>query len=281
VRVVGNGSGPIGPEGHLFAGDLVDRPNIARVDDALLGDRTIVVGGDVREPETILAHPEVRAHLDLARPLAVVMCAILHFVEPEEDPAQIVRTFRDVMAPGSGLVVSHVVDDGDDVVSAATRKSAAVYSETTAPFFSELPAQPWRTNHRSRSAADCASARRPTRRSKSAWRRSHGAAVPRMSAARSGGTVLTAISSARRALQPGVQGSTLTHNRLLTCGDMEWFSQQVTLRTRQEVATWFEGFRLVPPGLVDADDRRRTGNAKTTAPIVAGVGVLDGRGHGE
>jgi hypothetical protein len=62
---------------------------------------------------------------------------------------------------------------------------------------------------------------------------------------------------------------------------MEWFSQQIVVRSRAQVAAWFDGFRLVPPGLVDADQWQRAGNGKITAPIVAGVGVLDppgGRG---
>jgi hypothetical protein len=250
---------------------------------ALLEDnhRTIVVEGDIREPEQILADRQVRDLINVGQPIAVLCAAILHFVGDDAEPAGIVRTFADVMAPGSALVISHVVDDGEGERAAATRESAAIYSETTAPFFSELPAQPRRTNHRSRSAADCASARRPTRRSKSAWRKSCWAAMPRMSAARSGGTVLTAISSARRAPKPGVQGSPVAHNKLLTCGDMEWFSQQIVVRSRAQVAAWFDGFRLVPPGLVDADQWQRAGNGKITAPIVAGVGVLDppgGRG---
>jgi hypothetical protein len=33
------------------------------------------------------------------------------------------------LVPGSALLVSHVVDDGDGAVSAATRRGAAVYSE--------------------------------------------------------------------------------------------------------------------------------------------------------
>ena len=42
---------------------------------------------------------------------------IENFVGDGEDPAGIVHTFREVMVPGSALVVSHVVDDGDGVVS--------------------------------------------------------------------------------------------------------------------------------------------------------------------
>lgn len=152
---------------------------------ALLADspRTIVIEGDIREPGRILDHPDLRSHVDFTRPLAVIMAAILHFVGDEADPAGIVRAFTDVLAPGSALVVSHVVVDGDDTVSAATRTGAQRYAETTAP---------------------------------------------------------------------------------------------LTLRTRDQVAAWFEGFRLVPPGLVDADAWRRNGTSKTTAPIVAGVGVRTG-----
>jgi hypothetical protein len=153
---------------------------------ALLTDspRTIVIEGDIRRPDAVLAHPDVRAHLDFSRPVAVIMYAILHFVGDHEAPAGIVGAFREVMVPGSALVVSHVVDDGDDAVSAATRRGAVIYSQSTTPF---------------------------------------------------------------------------------------------TPRSREQVATWFEGLRLVEPGLVDADAWRRVGNGTTTAPIVAGVGILDRR----
>jgi hypothetical protein len=151
---------------------------------ALLADnrRTIVVEGDIREPEEILAARQLRGLIDVEQPIAVLCAAILHFVPEAADPAGIVRAFADVMAPGSALVISHVVDDGDGERAAATRESAAIYSETTAPF---------------------------------------------------------------------------------------------VVRSRAQVAAWFDGFRLVPPGLVDADQWQRAGNGKITAPIVAGVGVLD------
>lgn len=37
----------------------------------------------------------------------MLMAAILHFVTDREDPAEIIATFRDHMAPGSFLVLSH------------------------------------------------------------------------------------------------------------------------------------------------------------------------------
>jgi hypothetical protein len=95
---------------------------------ALLEDnrRTIVVEGDIREPERILADRQVRGLIDLEQPIAVLCAAILHFVGDDADPAGIVRTFADVMAPGSALVISHVVDDGDDRRAAATREGAVI-----------------------------------------------------------------------------------------------------------------------------------------------------------
>jgi hypothetical protein len=190
------GSGlPTGQNVHEIAGRINADARVAYVDfdpivlvhaRALLADpaRTIVVEGDVRDPEKLLADRELRAHIDFRRPVAVIAAAILHFVPDEQDPARIIRVFRDVMVPGSALVVTHVVD-GDGAVGSAVRQGAQVYSQTTVPF---------------------------------------------------------------------------------------------VVRSREQVAAWFDGFALVPPGLVDADAWRRAGNRKTTAPIVAGVGLLDGPG---
>ncbi len=82
------------------------------------------------------------------------------------------------MVPGSALVVTHLVEDGDP----ATRKSAEIYSQTTAPVYARSP---------------------------------------------------------------------------------------------KEVATWFDGFTLVTPGLVNVDQWRRSGGRTTNAPMVGGVGLLD------
>ncbi|MFC7382097.1 SAM-dependent methyltransferase [Sphaerisporangium rhizosphaerae] len=76
---------------------------------ALLADSTgtIVVQGDVTTPERILGDPAVLGHFDLSRPVAVLMVAILHFVPDDEKAAMIASRFRDSMAPGSYLVISH------------------------------------------------------------------------------------------------------------------------------------------------------------------------------
>ena len=90
----------------------------------LSGDetRTAVVLADVREPKKILGHPQVLELLDFDQPVAVLMVALLHFVGHDEDAAGIVAAFRDALAPGSALVISHGTDGGQPEVSAAARK---------------------------------------------------------------------------------------------------------------------------------------------------------------
>ncbi|MFJ8444367.1 SAM-dependent methyltransferase [Kitasatospora griseola] len=73
--------------------------------------RTEYVQGDLLDPAAILrAASEV---LDLSRPVALSLNAVLHFVadRPERTAAGIVATLRDGLAPGSLLTISHFTPD--------------------------------------------------------------------------------------------------------------------------------------------------------------------------
>ena len=91
----------------------------------------IAVHGDIRQPDDILADPDLLDVIDFAEPVAVLMVAVLHFVPPEENPAGIIEAFRDRMAPGSYLVLSHGVSD--DTSARAVQKITAAYGASTAP----------------------------------------------------------------------------------------------------------------------------------------------------
>jgi len=99
---------------------------------ALLADNTTTVAvlADLREPEVILGHPQVRRLLDLAQPVAVLLVAVLHFIRDEEDPAGLVARLRDAMAPGSYLVLSHATADFHPEAGA---KITDVYQRASAP----------------------------------------------------------------------------------------------------------------------------------------------------
>ncbi|MYS71925.1 SAM-dependent methyltransferase [Streptomyces sp. SID5926] len=70
-------------------------------------DRTRFVPVDVRDPEGIRSHPDTRELIDFDRPVAVMFSAILHHVNDDEDPAAIVRYWRDQVPSGSLFFVSH------------------------------------------------------------------------------------------------------------------------------------------------------------------------------
>jgi len=91
---------------------------------------TLAVLADLREPEAILDHPGVRGLLDLARPVGVLLVAVLHFVTDAEDPAGIIARLRDAMAPGSYLVVSHATGDFHPQAGAQVTQ---VYQHASAP----------------------------------------------------------------------------------------------------------------------------------------------------
>jgi hypothetical protein len=99
---------------------------------ALLADHTttIAVLADLRQPDAILGHSEVRGVLDLARPVAVLLVAVLHFVRDEEDPVGIVTRLRDAMGPDSFLVISHATADFHPDVAA---KVTNIYQRASAP----------------------------------------------------------------------------------------------------------------------------------------------------
>ena len=68
---------------------------------------TRAVCGDLTRPGEVLAAAEGTGLVDFARPVAVLLGAVLHHVPDEAGPAGCVAAYRDAMAPGSCLVISH------------------------------------------------------------------------------------------------------------------------------------------------------------------------------
>jgi hypothetical protein len=100
---------------------------------ALLVDSPTVVAinRDLRHPHEIIGHPALQALIDLDKPVAVLLIAILHFIPDEFDPYGIVDALKAAMPSGSYLVVSHAT--GDDVPAEVTDQVRELYSEANAP----------------------------------------------------------------------------------------------------------------------------------------------------
>ena len=80
----------------------------------LTGDprgRTAYLQADLRQPADILGHPELAATLDLGRPVAVLLVAVLHFLHDDDEAATAVRTLVEAMPPGSFLTLTHATAD--------------------------------------------------------------------------------------------------------------------------------------------------------------------------
>ena len=89
------------------------------------------VNADLRYPRDLLTSPAVRALIDFDEPVAVLLVAVLHFLEDSDNPWKIVDCIKDHMAPGSYLVVSHVT--GDDLPPDARQHAREVYENASAP----------------------------------------------------------------------------------------------------------------------------------------------------
>ncbi|PRX43894.1 S-adenosyl methyltransferase [Prauserella shujinwangii] len=70
-----------------------------------------IVQADLRDPAAVLDHAETRRLLDFAEPVCVLMIAVLHFVGDDEDPTGLVRRYRERLAPGSWLAISHMTGE--------------------------------------------------------------------------------------------------------------------------------------------------------------------------
>jgi hypothetical protein len=68
--------------------------------------RTAYLEADFRDPAAILGAPELRETLDLSRPVALTVIAIVHFMLDEDDAVGVVRRLLEPLPPGSHLAMS-------------------------------------------------------------------------------------------------------------------------------------------------------------------------------
>jgi hypothetical protein len=143
------GSGlPAADSVHEIARSVMPRPRVVYADidwvavnhslAFLASPGTAAIVGDVTRPEEILDDPEVRRLIDFSEPTAVLLLAVLEFVDDKADPFGAVATLRDALAPGSLLVISHAEISEDQMtgrtpLTDTARKLVAVHRVPTGP----------------------------------------------------------------------------------------------------------------------------------------------------
>ncbi|RZT07839.1 S-adenosyl methyltransferase [Kribbella sp. VKM Ac-2569] len=76
-------------------------------------DNTAVIQADLREPKAIIEHPDTVRLIDFGQPVGVIFSATLHHVNDDEDPAGIVAFWKDRIAAGSHVFISHFRSEND------------------------------------------------------------------------------------------------------------------------------------------------------------------------
>ena len=111
------GSGlPAHPAVHEAVREVIPDARVCYVDidpvavrhgQALLacGEGLAAVRADLTEPQAVLADPQVRAVIDMSRPVAVILAAVVHFL-PADSAAAVCSRYMSRAAPGSWLIVS-------------------------------------------------------------------------------------------------------------------------------------------------------------------------------
>ena len=75
--------------------------------------QTAYLDADMREPQKILAAPQLRETLDLSEPVALTIIAMMQTIADDEVAHRVVQVLLDALPPGSYLAVSMPTDEID------------------------------------------------------------------------------------------------------------------------------------------------------------------------
>lgn len=92
----------------------VDNEYVAVAHSQLLlegNEQAIMVHADVTKPGLVLHGEETRRVLDFDQPIGVLAVTIGHYILDEQDPVGVFAAYRDAVAPGSYLAITHLTDD--------------------------------------------------------------------------------------------------------------------------------------------------------------------------
>ena len=100
----------------------VDNEHVAVAHSQLLleGDtNAVMVHADITKPNLVLNDEATRRVLDFDQPIGLLAITIGHYILDDQDPMSVFAAYRDVLAPGSYLAITHLTSDFEDDINSA------------------------------------------------------------------------------------------------------------------------------------------------------------------
>ncbi|HKN98446.1 MAG TPA: SAM-dependent methyltransferase [Pseudonocardiaceae bacterium] len=89
-----------------------------------------ILHADLRDPVSVLTHPETVELIDFTQPVGLLMIGVLLFIPDSDRPAEIIRAYRERLVPGSYLAISQVTTEGlEPDHTAELNRVAAAYQD--------------------------------------------------------------------------------------------------------------------------------------------------------
>ncbi|HEY7593723.1 MAG TPA: SAM-dependent methyltransferase [Actinophytocola sp.] len=95
----------------------VDNEHVAVAHSQLIlehNENATMVQADITRPRLVLNDPETRRLLDFDQPIGLLAITIGHYVLADQDPVGVFASYRDALAPGSYLALTHLTADFDE-----------------------------------------------------------------------------------------------------------------------------------------------------------------------
>lgn len=140
---------PTSPTVHGVAREIIPEAHVVYVDNdpivlahsrALIDqqDGVVTIMRDLRDPARLLGDQQLRATVNLDKPVGLLLVAVMHFVEISIAP-EVVRCYVEKLAPGSHFGFSVATREGVD--AEVTRQVEMVYRATQSPIVFRTRAQ--------------------------------------------------------------------------------------------------------------------------------------------
>lgn len=98
-------------------------------------ENATMVHADITKPGLVLNDPITKELLDFDQPIGLLAITIGHYILNEQDPVSVYAAYRDAVAPGSYLALTHLTDDfavirGDELTGLMTKTQNNIQPRT-------------------------------------------------------------------------------------------------------------------------------------------------------